>query len=196
MSLHKSSEIDEPNKSPSGVTLMRTVGLRKILSEDFERHRHELSMPGLHALFVYRIGVWANTLPRILRLPFDIFYAIGFRFCRGFYGIELQRSVKIGRRFMIAHQHGIVIHSFATFGDDCIVRQGVTFGVSNEWAEGVGPTIGNNVSFSPGCVIIGNVHIGNNVQIGPNCVITSDVPDNRTMFMPSPRALPRENGNS
>lgn len=176
----------------TGVELVRAIGLRKLLVEDFETHKREWSSPGLQTLFFYRIGTWAKTLPKIVSLPFDIFYALGFRFCRAFYGIELQRSVRIGRRFRLAHQSGIVIHSFATFGNDCMVRQNVTFGVSNEWIPGVGPVIGNNVSFSPGCVVIGNIRIGDHVQIGPNCVVSADVPSNRTLFVPPPRALPRE----
>lgn len=176
----------------TGPDLIREIGLWKILAEDFRTHQREWSSPGLQTLFFYRIGTWAKTLPRIASLPFDIFYALGFRFCRGFYGIELQRTVRIGRRFRLAHQSGIVIHSYATFGNDCIVRQNVTFGVSNEWIEGVGPVIGNNVSFSPGAVIIGNVRIGDHVQVGPNCVVSADVPAYRILFIPPPRTLPRE----
>ena len=34
----------------------------------------------------------------------------------------------IGRRLRIAHQHGLVIHSAAVIGDDCLIRHGVTIG--------------------------------------------------------------------
>lgn len=188
------SQTDSQGQEPvlTGPDLIRSLGLRTVLAEDFRTHKHEWSSPGLQTLFIYRIGTWARTLPRIVSLPFDIFYALGFRFCRAFYGIELQRSVRIGRRFLLGHQHGIVIHSFATFGNDCVVRQGVTFGVSNEWIAGVGPVIGNNVSFSPGCVIIGNIRIGDRVRVGPNCVVSADVPSDRILFVPPPRILPRE----
>ena len=47
---------------------------------------------------------------------------------RNVYGIELYPTARIGRRFCIAHQHGIVIHKLAMIGDDCLVRQGVTIG--------------------------------------------------------------------
>lgn len=187
---------EQRGKTLCGSELIKIRGLRAVLCEDFQTHRREFAMPGFQALFVYRVGVWATTLPRLARLPFDIFYALGFRFCRAFYGIELQRSVNIGRRFFIGHQHGIVVHAFATFGDDCTIRQGVTLGVADKWEPGVGPIIGNNVSFSPGCIVIGNVTIGNNVQVGPNCVVSTDVPSDRILFVPPPRSFPREAGRS
>ncbi|RMH46910.1 MAG: serine acetyltransferase [Alphaproteobacteria bacterium] len=181
-----------PAPALTGAALIRAMGLRAILAEDIRTHRGEWSRPGLQALIIHRIGVWATTLPRPWRWPFDILYAVGFRFCRNFYGIELRRTARIGRRLEIGHQHGIVIHDHATIGDDCVLRQGVTFGIANEWIPGRGPVIGNRVSFGPGTAIIGNITIGDDVQIGPNCVISADVPAGRTLFVPPPRVIPRE----
>lgn len=176
----------------TGAELVKEMGFWKVVAEDFRTHQREWSSPGLQTLFIYRVGTWASNLPRIVSLPFLIFYALGFRFCRGFYGIELRRSVRLGRRFRIGHQHGIIIHRYATFGNDCTVRQCVTFGASNEWIVGEGPIIGSNVSFSPGCVILGNIRIGDRVQVGPNCVVSADVPSDRILFVPPPRTLPRD----
>lgn len=189
-----SDQTDTASTVLVGEDLLRQMGLRKILAEDYRIHKRELLRPGLHALFFYRIGVWARTIPRPWRWPVTLVHLIGFYFCRNVYGIELRRTVKIGRRFEIGHQHGIVIHLYATFGDDCTVRQGVTLGITTEdgWQRGVGPVIGNNVTFSPGCIVIGNIRIGDNVQIGPNCVVSADVPANRILFVPPPRILPRE----
>lgn len=177
-----------------GTDLIREMGLRAVIAEDYRAHQRDLTLPGLQTLIVYRIGTWARTLPRLLRWPVTAIYMLLFLFCRNVYGIELRRTVTVGRRFVIGHQHGIVIHRFATFGDDCIVRQGVTLGIASEarWEFGVGPVIGNGVSFSPGAIVIGNVRIGDNVQIGPNCVVTTDVPADRILFIPAPRVLPRD----
>lgn len=149
-------------------------------------------MPGLHAVWTYRIGVWATTLPRLVRMPVTAAYMLGHWFCKVVYGIELERSVRLGRRFHIGHQGGIVIHRFATFGDDCSVIQGVTLGMGNVWTKGEGPVIGNNVDFGAGAVVIGNVRIGDNVRIGPNCVVTTDIPADRVLFAPPPRVFPRQ----
>ena len=42
--------------------------------------------------------------------------------------IQLSDRTHISRRLRIAHQHGIVIHSAAVIGDDCLIRHGVTIG--------------------------------------------------------------------
>ena len=45
------------------------------------------------------------------------------------YGIELPYSVSVGRRVVIEHQSGIVIHGASVIGDECIIRQNCTLGV-------------------------------------------------------------------
>jgi serine O-acetyltransferase len=177
---------------PDEAAMLRAVGFRTVLGEDIRQHRREWSRPGLQTLLIHRIGVYAKTLPMPLRLPLDLVYVLGWRFCRAFYGIELRRTTFIGRRFEIGHQHGIVLHDYGRFGDDCVVRQGVTFGISNTWEKGKGPVIGNGVEFGVGCVIVGNISIGDNVTIGPNCVVSADVPADRTLFIPPPRVIPKE----
>lgn len=177
----------------SGADLIREMGMRRLMAEDYRSHGRRLFSPGLHAVWVNRIGTWSvGVLPRFVRILPWYAYCLGFWFCRVVYGIEVAHTVKLGRRFVIGHQSAIVIHRFATFGNDCTVRQGVTLGISNmsHWREGEGPVIGNNVSFAVGAVVTGNVRIGDNVQIGPNCVVVSDVPADRVLFVPPPRVLP------
>jgi len=189
------SDTDESNSTgPGGSDLIREMGLRAVVAEDFRAHQRDFTLPGFQTLLVYRIGTWAWTLPKVFRWPVTAIYLVMFLFCRNVYGIELRRTVTVGRRFVIGHQHGIVIHRFATFGNDCVVRQGVTLGIASEarWEYGVGPVIGNGVSFSPGAIVIGNVSIGDNSQIGPNCVVTADVPADRILFLSAPRVLPRD----
>lgn len=176
----------------SEAEMIRKTGFWKIVAEDFRVHRRDITKPGFQTLFVHRVGVYATSLPRILSLPLDIFYALGYRFCRAFYGIEVRRTAQLGRRLEIGHQHGIVLHDYLRIGDDCVIRQGVTFGISNEWEPGKGPVVGNHVSFGVGAVIVGNVTIGDNVSVGPNCVVSADVPSDRTLFIPPPRVIPRD----
>lgn len=171
--------------------MIRHLGLWTILKEDYQCHRREWTWPGVHALWVHRIGVFGSTLKRPWRSFFAVFHGIGHVFCRNVYGIEIARSVQIGRRMHIGHQHGIVIHKYARFGDDCMIRQGVTLGVGNTWVKGEGPVIGNGVEFGIGSVVLGNVQIGDNVQIGPNCVVMNDVAADRSLFMGVPRVMPR-----
>ena len=176
-----------------GSDLIREFGFLKIVKEDFHNHYSQLTAPGFYALFVYRLGTLANMYRnKLVRWPLLTLYVLGQRFVRNFFGIEIFRHAKIGRRLNIGHQHGIVIHEYATIGDDVIIRHSVTFGVGTEWITGVGPIIGNRVTFSPGCVVVGNITIGDDVSVGPNCTITQDVPAGRTLFMPPPRSLPKQ----
>lgn len=183
------------NSAASGVSagvetegeMLRRVGLRKILKEDYKHHRGDWSWPGLHALWLHRIGVYGATMRRPWRSFFAVFHGIGHVFCRNVYGIELARSVQVGRRMMIAHQHGITVQKFARFGDDCLLRNSVTLSAGPNWVKGVGPVVGNNVTFEVGAIVLGNVKIEDNVRIGPNCVVTTDVPANHAVLAPKAR---------
>ena len=177
--------------------LTRTRGLFKLILEDLKRHMWDTSLPGFRALAVYRFGVWARTLRFLpLRILFIWLHTTLFRFIRNNYGIELYASAKVGRRFLIGHQSGIVIHRFATFGNDCVIRQNVTLGEAGKgrdnFSAGLGPVIGDDVDIGAGVVIIGNVRIGDNVRIGPNAVVLTNIPSNATVLAPVSRAIVRE----
>jgi len=189
-----SDELTSPNPKPtlSGPELIRMIGFWKIISEDYKTHRNRLFSPGFHSIFVYRWGTWAMSIKnRIIKFPMLALYVTGQRFVRNFYGIELERTVKLGRRVELVHQHGIVIHKYAQIGNDVIIRHSVTFGAAIDWVVGEGPIIGSRVSFSPGVVITGNIIIGDDVSIGPNCTVTKNVPSGRTLFVPPPRSIPK-----
>jgi serine O-acetyltransferase len=120
---------------------------------------------------------------------------------RNNYGIELYPSCQIGRRFQIGHQNGIVIHRFATIGDDCRVRQGVTLGrgglertKSTEGFRTSAPVLGNRVDVGVGAIIVGKVRIGDDVNIGPNAVVLTDVPTGATVMAPMSKIMRSQTG--
>jgi serine O-acetyltransferase len=94
------------------------------------------------------------------------------------YGIELPYSVKLGRRVVIEHQGGIVIHGNCRIGDNTVIRQNCTLGIRRHDQPNAAPVIGTNVSIGAGAAILGNVHVGNGSQIGANAVVLRDVPAN------------------
>ena len=61
-------------------------------------------------------------------------------------------------------------------GNYCTVNSGVVVG--NKGSNDMVPKIGNNVTLSVGCKVIGHIKIGNNVVVAPNSVVIKDVPDN------------------
>ena len=71
---------------------------------------------------------------------------------------------------------GVVIHSRAVIGKDCMIGQNVTIGGKSGWYEV--PIIGDNVEIAAGARVIGPIRVGNNVIIGANAVVVKDVPDN------------------
>jgi serine O-acetyltransferase len=164
-------------------------GFWALVREDFETHGRDLSRPGFRAMFVYRFGRWRLGLRRgLFRKMLAVVYRSMHRYIRNHYGIELHATANIGRRFLIGHQGVVVIHEFATIGDDCSVRQGVTIGAV-EAVHFHAPVLGNNVEVAAGAVIVGKVRVGNNVRIGPNCVVMASIPDNSIAVMPPPRII-------
>ena len=149
--------------------------------------------PGFQALAVHRIGVYKDSIRgRLARLPFALFYWLGYGFVRNFYGIELPAKTRIGRRVNIGHQHGIVVHPRTIIGDDCILRQGVTIGQTTH-EPGPAPKLGQRVEVGAGAVLFGNIIIGDGVRIGPNSVVMTNVPAGAIVSAPAARimALPR-----
>ena len=61
-------------------------------------------------------------------------------------GADIHPAATIGRRFTIDHGIGVVIGGTAVIGDDCMLYQGATLGMTGKQLEGKRhPTLGNNV---------------------------------------------------
>ena len=80
-----------------------------------------------------------------------------YRRCRNGYGIEIPYSAKIGRRVVIEHQSGIVIHGNCEIGDDCVIRQGCTLGNKTLDRPFDAPKLGRRVNVGAGAKILGAV---------------------------------------
>lgn len=147
-----------------------------LIREDLKMHKSDWTRPGFRALAYYRFGVWRMSIePKLIRAPFSILYRWLYRRARNLYGIELPYSAKIGRRLVIEHQHGIVVHGMASIGDDCIIRQGVTIGNKTTDKPSEAPVIGNRVNIGAGAIILGAINIGDGSSIGANSVVLKDV---------------------
>jgi len=151
--------------------------LRQLIAEDYRANGRDWTRPGFRALATYRFGVWRMSIrSKIFRAPFSLVYRCMFRRCRNVYGVELPYSAKVGRRVVIEHQHGIVIHGNSVIGDGCHIRQGVTLGNKSLDAPFDAPTLGNNVNVGAGAKILGKITIGDGASIGANAVVLKDVP--------------------
>lgn len=153
-----------------------------LVRESWVAHGRELSKPGFRAILVYYFGNWRMGIKyKLFRAPFSFVYRFMFRYVRNNYGIELPYTVRLGRRVIIEHQHGIVIHGNAEIGNDTIIRQGVTIGNRYLTAPDMAPSIGERVNIGAGTMILGEVTIGNDVAIGANSVVLKDVPEGSTV---------------
>jgi serine acetyltransferase len=168
-------------------------GLLAQIVEDWKAHGRDWTRPGFQAVAVHRFGNWRMSLhPKPLRAPFSVIYRALYRGVRNFYGIELPYSTRVGRRVVIEHQSGIVIHGNAVIGDDCILRHNVTLGNRNMDRPLDAPRLGTGVSVGAGAKILGGVVIGDGAQIGANAVVYVDVPEGAIAVGIPARLIERE----
>jgi serine O-acetyltransferase len=127
---------------------------------------------------VYRFGRWRYRVrPRLLRVPFSFFYKILKVWSQILTGIDIPCETTIGRGLKIEHFGDIIISGDTVFGDDCVIRNGVTVGLRRTGVRGA-PVLGNRVDIGAGAKILGDIRIGDDVSIGANAVVLSDVPAN------------------
>ena len=135
---------------------------------------------------VQRFGVWRMGIkPKLFRAPFTLLYEAMYRKIRNTYGIELPYTVKLGRRVIMEHQHGIIIHGYSTIGEERIIRQGVTLG--NRYVDRPldAPQLGARVNVGAGAKMLGLVTIGDGASIGANAVVIKDIPEGKTAGIPA-----------
>jgi serine O-acetyltransferase len=162
------------------------------IREDWHTYDRELTRQGLWAMVVYRFGRWRYTIgPRWVRVPFSFVYKILRMVSEILTGIELPSEVTLGHRFRIDHFGGIIISGDAVFGDDCVIRNGVTVGLRHTGQRGA-PILGNRVDIGAGAKILGSIRIGDDVAIGANAVVLTDVPANSIAVGIPARILPRK----
>lgn len=151
--------------------------LLQTVAEDYAAHGRDWTKPGFRAVATHRFGVWRLEIgAKLLRAPMTLVYRWAFRRCRNIYGIELPYTVKLGRRVVVEHQGGIVVHGNCEIGDDCIIRQNCTLGIRSLAALTDAPVLEPGVSLGAGAVVLGAVRIGAGSAIGANAVVLADIP--------------------
>jgi serine O-acetyltransferase len=144
---------------------------------DLAAYEGDWSCQGFWVMLVYRFGRWRyGVKPACIRKIFSLMYKVMFKCIQIVTGIELPCEVQIGKNFRIDHFGDIVVSGYASFGDNCIIRNGVTVGLKNI-EEKAAPVIGNNVNIGAGAKILGPITIGDHVDIGANAVVIRSVPD-------------------
>ncbi len=161
------------------------------LRADWVTYERDIWRQGLWAMAVYRFGVWRYRFKhRIVRAPLSLIYKILRTISQILTGIELPCETTVGRRFKIEHFGDIIISGDAVFGDDVIIRNGVSVGLRHTNVRG-SPVIGDRVDIGAGAKILGPIKIGNDVAIGANAVVLQDVPSGSVAVGVPARIIPR-----
>ena len=131
--------------------------------------------PGLHAVWLHRVAhaLWVRGWKWLARVVSN--------FGRWMTGIEIHPGAKIGRRFFIDHGMGIVIGETSIIGDDCLIYQGVTLGMTGKHGGKRHPTLGNNVMVGANATVLGDIHVGDNAKIAAGAVVVHEVPHDTTV---------------
>lgn len=153
----------------------------RLIIEDFRTQREGVLSQGFWALFCYRL-----SHPRlrcrvpVLRQVWAVLNLFGGKATEMATGIMIPESATIGRRLVIEHFGGIIVHGAAVIGDDCVIRQGVTIGNRNMNEPMAAPLLGNRVNVGAGAKLLGAITIGDDAVIGANAVVVRDVPAGAT----------------
>lgn len=158
------------NTNPTDISFMA------LIAEDFRTHDRDLLAQGFWALFWQRFGnLRMSVRPKLLRAPLTVIYRMMHKLTQWMGGIDLPFSVIVGRRVKLEHFGGMILIA-ERIGDDVIIRQNTTFGISSVSALGARPVIGDRVDIGVGAAILGGVQVGDDAVIGANAVVRRDVP--------------------
>lgn len=124
----------------------------------------------LNSIHLYRIARWfyLRRIPVIPSLITGVVFLL--------YNSYIPASADIGPGTKLGYGGmGVVIHSRAKIGSNCIIGQQVTIGGRSRHL-GV-PVIGDNVYLGAGSKVLGPVTLGSDVVVGANAVVIHDIPD-------------------
>jgi serine O-acetyltransferase len=178
----------------AAVRVLNYAPMLKELRRDSEKYAADgswYSQPGFWIVAIYRFGVWADPLPRGLRLPCRVVYRIARAVVRIVFNVDVwagSKGAHIGAGLRLIHPSNIIIEGGVEIGEDCLIFHEVTLGSGP--VPGA-PRIGNGVDIYAGARVLGGIRVGDHCMIGANCVVTTDIPA-RTIVMPAPNLkLPR-----
>jgi serine O-acetyltransferase len=148
--------------------------------------------PGFWIIAVYRLGVWAHSLPSaFLRVPFWVLYRLARFPLRHLFNVDIwagARGCRIGAGLYLIHPRNVIVGIGVEIGEDCLIFHEVTLGTGPMPGT---PKIGNNVDIYVGARVLGGVTIGDHCMIGANCVVTQNVPPRSVVVPPPSRVIPR-----
>jgi serine O-acetyltransferase len=150
----------------------------KKLREDYERHGHKLTDPGLWTLATYRYGQWLDEQPKPVRWVGSKIYGAMLIGIQAFTGNALYKDTKCGEQLTMPHGRNILVHPESVIGDRVTIEHHVTLATTRGRAGA--PTIGSDVILETGAKILGPVKVGDGATVTANSIVATDVPPGAT----------------
>lgn len=164
-------------KTPSLLELMREDAEAALRRDPAARGIADIVLfsTGTHIVWAYRRNHW------LWQKGFHNMALWLAKRMRRRLGADIHPAATVGRRFTIDHGIGVVIGGTAILGDDCMLYQGATLGMTGNKLEGKRhPTLGDNVLVGANAVVLGDINVGSDVRIGAGAVVVGDLPDGVT----------------
>lgn len=165
------------------------VPLRTLMREDLQAvFERDPSATSLKRVLLYSAGlriVWSYRWQHFLWTHGHKDLARhGQKRTRNKYGSDIHPAAHIGRRFVVDHGVGVVIGETAVVGDDCLIYQGVTLGMTGKSFSREGkrhPTVGKGVLLGAGAIVLGDITVGDDANVGAGSVVVKPVPAGSTV---------------
>lgn len=106
----------------------------------------------------------------------NYYYRFRYRLICKKHGIEISRTVSIGKGLYVCHPYNITINPSVKLGQNINIHKGVTIGQENRGKRKGTPIIGNNVWIGVNSTIVGKITIGDDVLIAPNSYVNCNIP--------------------
>jgi serine O-acetyltransferase len=144
---------------------------------DWSRERcRQFWDPGRRLLRTIRKYQRWKARGRLMRL-LARYWVLEYRFWSAVSGAEIPLNVDLGGGLLIPHPNGVVIHSRAVVGPNCLLFQQVTLGGGPKPGF---PVLGGHVDVGAGAKLLGGIRVGDHAKIGANAVVLDDVPAGAT----------------
>ncbi len=178
--------------SSADVRAPKDLGTFELLAEDFATYDRSVFQPGLWAVAAHRLGTRASTIQALpARMAAEAVYKVMFTGIDWVWGINLPRSVELGRRVRIWH-NGCVLLTARSIGNDVQIRHDTTFGPLRGTDAGPEnlPVIEDRADIGSGVCVLGSVRVGHDAVVGANSVVLKNVAPHATVLGVPARTVP------
>ena len=110
------------------------------------------------------------------------YYRLRYRLICQKHGIEISRTVLIGKGLYVGHPYNITINPDVKLGNNINIHKGVTIGQENRGKRKGVPCIGNNVWIGVNSTVVGKINIGDDVLIAPNAYVNCNIPSHSVVI--------------